>query len=90
MYSYVDPFIGTATRDFGFRITHGCVNLSLADARWLFDWTSPLVPEGWHTVTPTRSMLPTAVLIEPRIAATDRLPLAPREPPSPAAPLARP
>jgi len=28
----------------------GCVNLSPVDARWLFGWTEPRVPEGWHAV----------------------------------------
>ncbi len=32
---------------FGFRKSHGCVNLSISDAKWLFDWTHP---EGqWST-----------------------------------------
>ncbi len=26
----------------------GCVNLSPIDAQWLFGWTQPSVPEGWH------------------------------------------
>jgi hypothetical protein len=28
----------------------GCVNLSPVDAKWLFAWTEPKVPEGWHAV----------------------------------------
>ncbi|HEY1696007.1 MAG TPA: L,D-transpeptidase [Polyangiaceae bacterium] len=28
----------------------GCVNLSPRDARWLFAWTDPKVPPGWHSV----------------------------------------
>jgi lipoprotein-anchoring transpeptidase ErfK/SrfK len=28
----------------------GCVNLSPVDAKWLFGWTEPRVPEGWHAV----------------------------------------
>ncbi len=28
----------------------GCVNLSPDDAKWLFGWTEPKVPEGWHSV----------------------------------------
>jgi len=28
----------------------GCVNLSPVDAMWLFGWTEPKVPEGWHAV----------------------------------------
>ena len=26
----------------------GCVNLSPIDAKWLFEWTEPKVPEGWY------------------------------------------
>lgn len=35
---------------FGTAISHGCVNLSPADARWLFSWAPPSMPPGWHTV----------------------------------------
>ena len=35
---------------FGARRSHGCVNLGPTDARWLFMWTTPFVPEGWHGV----------------------------------------
>jgi lipoprotein-anchoring transpeptidase ErfK/SrfK len=34
--------------DFGTPKSHGCVNLSPADARWLFQWTEPPVPLAWH------------------------------------------
>jgi lipoprotein-anchoring transpeptidase ErfK/SrfK len=34
--------------DFGKVRSHGCVNLSGQDAAWLFEWTDPEVPEGWH------------------------------------------
>jgi hypothetical protein len=33
---------------FGTPKSHGCVNLSPADARWLFHFTEPAVPRGWH------------------------------------------
>jgi hypothetical protein len=33
---------------FGQPRSHGCINLSPLDARWLFDWTDPQVPPGWH------------------------------------------
>lgn len=33
---------------FGRVRSHGCTNLAPHDARWLFDWTSPEVPLGWH------------------------------------------
>ncbi len=34
--------------DFGTPRSHGCVNLAPVDAAWLFAWTTPDVPEGWH------------------------------------------
>jgi hypothetical protein len=33
--------------NFGKRRSHGCVNLSPKDARWVYDWTQPVVPAGW-------------------------------------------
>jgi hypothetical protein len=46
-------FHGTFWHDrFGTPVSHGCVNLSLADAEWLFDWAPPRLPPGWHAVTP--------------------------------------
>jgi hypothetical protein len=33
---------------FGHVRSHGCVNLAPADARWLFSWTTPVVPTAWH------------------------------------------
>jgi hypothetical protein len=35
---------------FGSPRSHGCVNLSPRDARWLFDWASPSLPEGRRAV----------------------------------------
>ncbi len=26
----------------------GCVNVSPLDGKWLFDWTEPSLPDGWH------------------------------------------
>ena len=34
--------------DFGHPRSHGCVNLSPLDARWLFHFTTPPVPQAWH------------------------------------------
>jgi lipoprotein-anchoring transpeptidase ErfK/SrfK len=35
---------------FGIARSHGCVNLSPIDAHWLFGFTEPAVPQGWHGV----------------------------------------
>ena len=35
---------------FGNVRSHGCTNIAPADARWLFGWTAPVIPEGWHGV----------------------------------------
>ncbi len=34
--------------DFGRKRSHGCVNLAPRDGAWLFEWTDPPVPPGWH------------------------------------------
>lgn len=36
--------------DFGHLHSHGCVNLAPRDAAWLFRWSDPRIPEGWHAV----------------------------------------
>jgi lipoprotein-anchoring transpeptidase ErfK/SrfK len=35
---------------FGIPRSHGCINLSPIDARLVFMWTDPPMPEGWHGV----------------------------------------
>ena len=32
--------------DFGYRRSHGCVNLSISDARWLYEWTAQSEPNA--------------------------------------------
>lgn len=39
---------------YGIVHSHGCVNLSPADARWVFLHTWPEIPEGWHGVSTER------------------------------------
>jgi hypothetical protein len=34
--------------DFGRSRSHGCVNLAPIDARIVFHWASPTVPDHWH------------------------------------------
>jgi hypothetical protein len=33
---------------FGQVRSHGCVNVSPADARWVFSWSTPTLPASWH------------------------------------------
>jgi hypothetical protein len=47
---------------FGTPRSHGCINLSPRDARWLFSWTDPPVPQQWHT---TFSSLGTLIHVRP-------------------------
>lgn len=35
---------------YGWRMSHGCVNLAPLDARWVFGFGDPQVPRGWHGV----------------------------------------
>ncbi len=39
--------------DFGHVKSHGCVNVSPRDSKWLFDFTEPRVPAGWVATYPT-------------------------------------
>lgn len=39
---------------FGRVRSHGCVNLAPVDARWLFQWSTPNVPDSWHGRFSTR------------------------------------
>jgi len=48
---------------FGARVSHGCINLSPADARRLFDWSEPVLPPGWVTVRPTASQPGTRIRV---------------------------
>jgi hypothetical protein len=36
--------------NFGVQMSHGCVNLAPLDAKWLFFFTGPELPEGFHGV----------------------------------------
>jgi LysM repeat protein len=53
-YFYQDySFHGTYWHNnFGTPMSHGCVNMTNADAKWLYEWASPTLAEGdykWHT-----------------------------------------
>jgi lipoprotein-anchoring transpeptidase ErfK/SrfK len=44
--------------------SHGCINLSPADARFLFDWSDPKLPPKWHAVSTLDDDPKTLVVIE--------------------------
>jgi len=52
--------------DFGRPRSHGCVNLSPVDARYIFDWVTPDVPADWHGASAGDAMGPgTLIHIHP-------------------------
>lgn len=57
---------------FGFPRSHGCVNLSPVDAQWIFNWSDPQLPEGWHGVYPTESQPGTWIYIHGETPGTRR------------------
>ncbi len=36
---------------YGYPHSHGCINLSVSDSHWLFNWTTPVLPPGADHVT---------------------------------------
>jgi lipoprotein-anchoring transpeptidase ErfK/SrfK len=48
---------------FGAVKSHGCVNLAPWDARAVFNWTEPQLPEGWHGVSSTHQKPGTRVVV---------------------------
>jgi hypothetical protein len=48
---------------FGYTRSHGCVNLGATDARWLFYWTTPFMPERWHGVSASDSNPGTTIVL---------------------------
>jgi lipoprotein-anchoring transpeptidase ErfK/SrfK len=48
---------------FGRPRSHGCINMAPRDAKWLFQWSAPAMPEGWHAVYPTDTEPGTRVVI---------------------------
>ena len=48
---------------FGFVKSHGCVNLAPWDAKAVFGWTEPGLPEGWHAVYATKENPGTRVIV---------------------------
>jgi hypothetical protein len=48
---------------FGHEHSHGCVNMTPHDARELFSWVGPKLPEGWHGVRATSGNPGTRVIV---------------------------
>ncbi|MEM9693636.1 MAG: L,D-transpeptidase [Myxococcota bacterium] len=48
---------------FGHQKSHGCVNLSPADAKYLFHFTEPSLPRGWHGVWSSEKRAGTLVVV---------------------------
>ena len=49
--------------DWGNRKSAGCVNVSPIDGKWLFEFTEPTVPEGWHAVRWQPNLEPSTAFI---------------------------
>ncbi len=49
--------------NFGHKQSHGCVNLAPNDARAIFGWTEPRLPDGWHGVWATDTKPGTRVVV---------------------------
>lgn len=49
--------------NFGTPMSHGCVNLKIADAKTLFEWTTPALPNGKWTINSTRDNAGTRVVV---------------------------
>lgn len=49
--------------NFGHPMSHGCINMSIADAQKVFDWATPALPEGKSVIKSTQSDPGTRVVI---------------------------
>jgi L,D-transpeptidase catalytic domain len=52
--------------EFGHVKSHGCVNLAPWDAKSVFGWTDPQLPDGWHAVFATKDKPGTRVIVHDR------------------------
>ncbi len=50
-------------QNFGREQSHGCVNLAPLDAKRIFFWTDPPVPQGWHAFIAPKEKLGTRVVV---------------------------
>jgi hypothetical protein len=57
---------------FGKERSHGCVNMQPADAKAVFGWAGPTLPEGWHGVKSTEKNPGTRVIVHGEPAASKK------------------
>jgi hypothetical protein len=48
---------------FGREKSHGCVNMTPFDAKYIFGWSEPQLPEGWHGMRATKEHPGTRVVV---------------------------
>ena len=48
---------------FGRERSHGCVNMTPHDAKWIFGWSGPQLPAGWHGTKATKENPGTRVIV---------------------------
>jgi lipoprotein-anchoring transpeptidase ErfK/SrfK len=48
---------------FGYRASHGCVNLTPADALTMANFLEPVLPAGWWSIYPPEGNIPTSTVI---------------------------
>jgi lipoprotein-anchoring transpeptidase ErfK/SrfK len=53
---FFEPETGVAThgtywhRNYGMTMSHGCVNMTPDDSKWIYRWTTPVAPaDSWET-----------------------------------------
>jgi len=51
-------------RNYGMRMSHGCINLAPLDAKYLFFFTGPTVREGWHGAWAGNSQTGSRIVID--------------------------
>lgn len=64
---------------FGRERSHGCVNMTPHDAKHIFGWAGPTLPQGWHGVRATKENQGTRVVVheDPKPQAPDASSTAP-------------
>lgn len=50
--------------NFGYPMSHGCVNMRTTDAGVIFDWSGPVVPDGKNSITASSTNPGTEIIID--------------------------